>query len=770
MRSLLAVLLLAPACSGRPLPLPTDTLPTDLARANLDAGTLPDLARPVQDGGDGGDVSGCRLTFEVKQSGAWPMQQTDVAAGDFDGDGVMDFVTLDWGYAVGMEVVHSQLALFIGRGDGTFDEPRLFALKPGSQTMTAADFDEDGRMDVAIAAELAPATLEIQVWHGRRDRTLAPIYSMTTSGDRYRPALAGGDVNGDGHRDLVVGNASGLRTLLGDGRGGFSTVFAMPGYWYLAALALHDLDGDHRSDLIALLENGVVQLFPSLSDGTFGPPVTVNADAYGAYPLSIEVADLNGDGVVDLLADEVVGNPNGSGTVATQLRFLAGTGGGSFASGVALLDDHGQPLSSRHSRLVVDLDGDGVPELVGLGWETSATEVARGSVAGNYRLQQLPATLAEALTAADFDRDGRSDLIKIGPASWQLLHSLSSGNVEPGPTHGTNLVTGLSLVDVDGDGRLDLVTGDAAEIGLAIRPLAADGTPGPLSTPAALGPSSGFCVGDFDGDGRTDWVGDGSHYSWIQPGWTLARENAGAFTLDPITAPQSSFCFAAGDFDGDGHPDLLASVWGDYSGHLYWLRGDGRGGFAPAADAGIAAAGTGVLTDDVDGDGHADLTWMLSDLEVAHGHGDGTFDPPQHYGVGSLTADYDPAALAAADLDGDGRRDLIVGDAAKSSLMVLLGGPGGTAVSYALGDWPRAVAVGDLDGDGTLDVVAVVGAGAAWLRGRGDGTLEPPRVVPLPGESAGPVAIADLDGDGRRDVVVVGRQSNVASVLKNICR
>jgi hypothetical protein len=138
------------------------------------------------------------------------------------------------------------------------------------------------------------------------------------------------------------------------------------------------------------------------------------------------------------------------------------------------------------------------------------------------------------------------------------------------------------------------------------------------------------------------------------------------------------------------------------------------------------------------------------------------------FAAGTTPLDTAPRALAVADVNGDGRPDL-VGGSTTGAVRVALGLGGGAfagSASYAAGGGPITdVAVGDVDGDGRPDVVVATGTGVAVLLGTGSGSLAAARTTAI-GATAGAVALGDLDRDGRMDVVVTEPASAGLAVLR----
>jgi len=240
-------------------------------------------------------------------------------------------------------------------------------------------------------------------------------------------------------------------------------------------------------------------------------------------------------------------------------------------------------------------------------------------------------------------------------------------------------------------------------------------------------------------------------------------------TFTPVKAypgPGTAYAIGAGDFNGDGNPDLAIGFLAHTgkAGIVGVLLGNGDGTFGNPHNVQTARKVDRLVIGDFNGDGKLDVAVTTgqdfshaADVELLLGNGDGSLQAP----IVVTTLPYYTPALAAADLNHDGKLDVVTlgGDAtgANQVLTVLLGNGDGTfqsAATYSDGtnQKPSGIALADVDGDGNLDVVAPATAGLDVFYGTGSGTLTGPSSISmfLPPSS---VAAIDIFGNGRKDLV-----------------
>lgn len=328
-------------------------------------------------------------------------------------------------------------------------------------------------------------------------------------------------------------------------------------------------------------------------------------------------------------------------------------------------------------------------------------------------------------------------------------------------TVGATDLTGLAAVNVVGGSGADLVMVARSDLSVRILPDSARGFGAALAIPAG-NDARRVAVGDVNGDGVPDLLVVGHDNS------LNVRLGTGHAQFGPVTRydlRNHANYLAVLDLNGDSYADVV--VVHDGSGNPVFLTaflGSATGALHQAWELGtIYFTSMGIATGDFDGDGKADVAVALGDNRasalVFFGLGTGEFRDP----VVLATVSPDPGlsdgttAIAAGDLDGDGRDDLVIACYAfTNQLVVRLGLPSGFSdpVTVALPS-PVAIALGDLNDDGRLDVVAanIEQGTLSILHGRGDGSFGAPVSLPA-GPEPSSVAVADLDGDGLADIAV----------------
>ncbi len=281
-------------------------------------------------------------------------------------------------------------------------------------------------------------------------------------------------------------------------------------------------------------------------------------------------------------------------------------------------------------------------------------------------------------------------------------------------------------------------------------------------------------VADVNGDGKSDVIVGNC---CTDPSTISVLLGNGDGTLQAPVAYSAGGngveAIAVGDVNGDGHPDLVVATYyqtgNPDNGGLAVLLGNCDGTFRPPISYGSSGSfAISVVIADVNGDGHPDLivanycqvptNCNVGNISVLQGNGDGTFLPPVSYNAGSGTR-----GMAVADVNGDGKPDVIV-ENGSPIVTVLLNNGDGTFQPFAtpdVGGFILALAVGDVNGDGKPDLLATVAcpmacptAAVSVLLGNGDGTFQSPILSALPsdGEYFGTLTLQDLDGDGKPDV------------------
>ncbi len=352
-----------------------------------------------------------------------------------------------------------------------------------SNWVVVADVNGDHIPDLVVVNQCVSPTNcntgTVAVLLGNGDGTFQSAVPYST-GEGGADFVAVADVNGDGKPDLLVVDNNGCCTdssvsvLLGNGNGTFQAAVAYDsGGIFANAVAAADVNGDGKLDLVVenfcdnidecdLIARGNVGVLLGNGDGTF--QTTVVYELSGTFAVAgVEVADVNGDGKLDLLVAD-----GGGGTVPGEVAVLLGNGDGTFQTAVG----YGTGGSTT-SMALADVNGDGRPDL--LVWDNSDVDVGCGAngfepclgvLLGNgdgtfqtvvlYDLGGAPSSFIEA---ADINGDGKLDLILAGGNNVAELLGNGDGTFQTAVAFGSggNGESAMAVADVNGDGKPDFV-------------------------------------------------------------------------------------------------------------------------------------------------------------------------------------------------------------------------------------------------------------------------------------------------------------------------
>jgi hypothetical protein len=318
--------------------------------------------------------------------------------------------------------------------------------------------------------------------------------------------------------------------------------------------------------------------------------------------------------------------------------------------------------------------------------------------------------------------------------------------------------------DFNGDTKTDLVVANNGSNTVSIFPGNGDGSFG-AKTDLNMGKSpAGVAAADLNGDGKLDLVVTHTPFGGT---FTVAFGNGdGSFGTPTTYTPDCSYpvSICITDFNGDQKPDI--AVAGEYSVSIF--LNNGSGAFTAGTSIPTGAPPWSMSVADLNADGKADLllpNHTSDSVTVFWGNGDGTFLSNTDINAGTGTVPY---AVIATDVNHDNKLDLVSADSGTTnSVSVMLNngnGTFGTAKTFAAGSAPYSVAALDVNGDGNLDLVTAnnLSNDVSLLLGNGDGTFGAPTSFTV-GTNPSQVITATLDGNP--DLVVTNEESGNISIL-----
>jgi hypothetical protein len=645
----------------------------------------------------------------------------------------------------------------------------------------------------------------------------------------YPDAVAVGDFAGTGITDLVVANhgiiPSTVSVLLGKGDGTFGPAqnYAVGGA--PVSVAVGDLNGDGKIDIITANDNGTVSVLLGKGDGTFQSDLNFALPTEGGLtqtPLSLAVGDFNKDGKLDVVVTaHAVYSGYYTSTDNGYVNVLIGNGAGGFsADNVYALGAVDPP-----SVAVADFNGDGNLDLAVN--EGSAVGVMLGNGNGTFQSAQNYAVRAGwgyAVAAADFNGDGKIDLATAnGNNSVNVLLGKGNGTFQPAVSYTVGgSAASLAVADFNLDGKLDIVTANRLEANGA--------SPGSVSVLLGKGDGtfqstenfdtgltpSEVVVGDFNRDGQPDvavvnpsagtvsvLLNTGDWHTVTASGFpasitagmagslTVTAENPDGSTAtnytgtvhftssDPQAVLPSDYTFTPADagvhtFSATLKTAGAQSITVTMAGTAF--RGPSLGTtvnpasashfrFAAPSDVSTGSAFSATITA-LDPYGNV-ATGYTGTVQITSSDTRAVLPAPYRFTTGSGGDNGVHTFGNGFTLNTAGSQSITATDKAASSITgsapITVVNPFLPPVSYAVGKSPGSVAVADFNGDGNLDLVMANGDGTvSVLLGKPDGTFQPAQNYAV---TAGSLAVGDFNGDGKLDIVTSNGGNGSVSVL-----
>ena len=596
--------------------------------------------------------------------------------------------------------------------------------------------------------EGSPRTITLGVPYVGDDFALGNFYDgsekyETGFGNPYN--IRAVDLNNDNKLDLVLNLSSTAQTVvfINNGSGKFLSKTTYNALYTRVA----DLNNDGFLDLYGtsstyLRNNG---------DTTFSVSNLISPEQNIA-----EIADLNGDGRMDLI------------TSFWGVGIRLNNGDGTFTN-VNYVTDY----SAIEGIRAVDLNGDGRKDIVfsSSSWPDNGIRALINNGDGTFAAtaEVVYTTSTTKFEVADLHQDG-PEIIVQGPSGQRSYIRTGLNTYAFSDYTISHYSTDIKVVDINNDGLLDMIGLSSSSSGGYFSAILNNGD-GTFAIPSNLSAyrwTNSISMADLNGDSIADLISvDQSNHLTVTLGTGLMTFPKIQETLSTGNTPASVYVT---DLNGDGHPDVMTADRASNQINVRLNNGDGT--FAVAVPNATGNQPYKVFAADLNGDGRPDL--MSADnganqIRVRLNNGNGTFASDSVYSTGAQ-----PRGVFAADLNGDGRADLLSADYGANQVRVRFNTGSGlfspSTSNYPTTAQPNCIFAIDLNADGFTDFMTGDTSGQVSIRfNNGDGTFGD--IVPVTGV-ASPTSIyaVDVTNDGHPDILLTGSHSATngrVTVLRN---
>jgi|GEM_PF-474602 len=661
------------------------------------------------------------------------------------------------------------------------------------QSMIAVDLNSDG-IDELVT--VAPFTTGSKIIVNRNTtasgaigkNSFAPSQRLIINGSKNIYSIAAGDIDGDGLKDIVATDYDQNKVWILLNRGG-NLVAQSTGY-NVGVNPMHvvlaDIDNDGKLDIVtanktAQAATGTISILRNISTGTgaagFETQFTTAAEG---EPYWIAAADLDADGKADIAVTN-----SKSGNVSVYRNTTTGT---VISLGPKQLYTTG---TTPYFVTSGDIDGDGKPELLTANRASNTVSVLKNlSATGNITLQgavNYPAGANPvAIALGDLNADGKPDMAVTSVGDNRLsvyLNKATAGTVDLNSfstrTQYATAVNPRSVViaDLNNDTRADIAIANREGSSISIFQNIIPPVITNLS-PVAGAPGTVVTI-------------TGKHFN------TTAANNIVYFgatkaIVSSVSADGTSATVTVPSGATYRTVSLLDETTGlsAYSANAFTVTNaetDGSFPYATNFSTGTGSTPNSVVAADLDGDGHTDLASIdpsTGRIYIETNTGDGKISPALFTLKSDLSIPAGSSSMTTADIDGDGKLDMILSNFTNSQIYVLLNtsAPGnisfGAAKSFSTGTNPGSVTVADIDADGKADILTVgKNTNIAYILRNisliGEAQFESPAAELTVGANPSSIAVRDLNNDGKPEIITVNagtenNPGNTISVLQNI--